>query len=653
MKPFEVEQDKNPVQASFCLEKEAGTRKGNDALLQENIRLKNIIDGTNVGTWEWNVQTGETVFNGRWAEIIGYTLEEIGDISIKTWEKFAHPDDIANSYRLLELHFAGAISWYECECRMKHKKGHWVWVHDRGKVITRTEEGKPLMMFGTHTDITEKKLSESRMIKNEKRLHTILEISNSFLGLEPHKVDFAIEKAIGKIGQLEEMDRCYVFLFDDEKKERISNTHEWCAPGIEPQKEKLQSSPSSEIAWVIESLSIKEVLHIPNVKDLPEKAASEKRIFEDQSIQSLLLVSILRENSLIGFLGFDSVVKLYTWEENAIYLIEMVANIFANALERRQKEILLQENESNYRNFIETIDEIVLIGDGEGKIIYSNPATSKKLGYSSGELKAKKILELHPPHVRDDAGKILMQMFQGKRNCCPLPLVHKNGAIVPVETRIWFGKWSGQDCIFGLSKDLSKEQESLQKFEKLFRMNPALMAISSIPDRCFVDVNDAFMKTMGYSLEEIIGKSSKDLQFFVDQDSQDRVAYLLFQYGFVRGIELQVRTKSGEIRDGLFSGDIIESQGEKYFLTVMVDITERKKAEKEREKMIQELQIAIDQIKALKGIVPICAGCKKIRDDKGYWEQVEDYIARHIHAELSHGICPECKKKLYPDFCHK
>jgi hypothetical protein len=80
------------------------------------------------------------------------------------------------------------------------------------------------------------------------------------------------------------------------------------------------------------------------------------------------------------------------------------------------------------------------------------------------------------------------------------------------------------------------------------------------------------------------------------------------------------------------------------------DVTERKKIEAEREEIIDELKKALAEIKTLKGIVPICASCKKIRDDKGYWEQVESYIGRHTDAKFSHGICSECEKKLYAEF---
>jgi two-component system sensor histidine kinase EvgS len=80
------------------------------------------------------------------------------------------------------------------------------------------------------------------------------------------------------------------------------------------------------------------------------------------------------------------------------------------------------------------------------------------------------------------------------------------------------------------------------------------------------------------------------------------------------------------------------------------EITERKLAEQENEKLIEALKKALEDIKQLSGLLPICSNCKKIRDDKGYWNQIEGYIKAHSEAEFSHGICPDCAKILYPDF---
>ncbi|MEF8770159.1 PAS domain S-box protein [Candidatus Accumulibacter contiguus] len=134
-----------------------------DSLRTERQRLANIIAGTDVGTWEWNVETGAVLFNERWAGIIGYTLAEISPLSIATWSRFAHPDDLEKSNALLHRHFAGELPAYDCECRMRHRDGHWVWVRDRGKVMDWSADGRPLQMFGTHLEITESKEAEARL----------------------------------------------------------------------------------------------------------------------------------------------------------------------------------------------------------------------------------------------------------------------------------------------------------------------------------------------------------------------------------------------------------------------------------------------------------------------------------------------------------
>jgi PAS domain-containing protein len=95
------------------------------------------------------------------------------------------------------------------------------------------------------------------------------------------------------------------------------------------------------------------------------------------------------------------------------------------------------------------------------------------------------------------------------------------------------------------------------------------------------------------------------------------------------------------------------SDGRLARLEIATDFTERKLAEVEKEKLINKLQMALDQIKALQGILPICSYCKKIRSDEGYWKQVEDYLGQCTGAQFSHGICPDCMKKNFPEYDNK
>jgi PAS domain S-box-containing protein len=156
-------------------------------------RLRSIIDGTRIGTWEWNVQTGETVFNERWAEIIGYTLAELEPISIQTWLDLVHPDDKLQSGAMLERHFTGELDYYDMQCRMRHRDGRWVWVHDRGCVVSRTEDGKPLLMLGTHADITEQKQAEEALRASEARLRGLFELSPVGIALNDYETGAFID----------------------------------------------------------------------------------------------------------------------------------------------------------------------------------------------------------------------------------------------------------------------------------------------------------------------------------------------------------------------------------------------------------------------------------------------------------------------------
>ena len=139
-------------------------------LADERRRFAAIIAGTNAGTWEWNVQTGQTIFNERWAEIIGYTLDELQPVSIETWQRFAHPEDLERSVQALQRHFSGETPFYICEARMRHHNGDWIWVHDRGEVRTWTPDGQPEWMFGTHIDITARRAAEAELLENQENL---------------------------------------------------------------------------------------------------------------------------------------------------------------------------------------------------------------------------------------------------------------------------------------------------------------------------------------------------------------------------------------------------------------------------------------------------------------------------------------------------
>jgi PAS domain S-box-containing protein len=134
-------------------------------------RLELVMKAANVGVWDWQVQTGDLTFNHRWAEIIGYTVEELTPIQFDTWSDNLHPDDLVKANQQLESHWAGEIDLYEIEARVRHKRGHYVWVLASGKVVEWQEDGQPKRMLGTHLDITDRKEQERERIIASQLLH--------------------------------------------------------------------------------------------------------------------------------------------------------------------------------------------------------------------------------------------------------------------------------------------------------------------------------------------------------------------------------------------------------------------------------------------------------------------------------------------------
>ena len=269
---------------------------------------------------------------------------------------------------------------------------------------------------------------------------------------------------------------------------------------------------------------------------------------------------------------------------------EKLLECFVNISDRKQMEAALRESEANFRAFFESMTDLILVATPAGRLLFTNAAVTRTLGYSPEELTRMSALEVHPVDKRAEAAETLAALLCGERKAGWVPLVHKDGSLVPAETRAWSGRWNGADCTFSVAKNLTAEVEAQQRFEGLFRSNPALMALSTLPDHRFVDVNHAFLHTLGFSREEILGRTAADVGLFVQPEQTARIAEQLAASGRIADFELQVRRKNGTVLDGLFSGELVVSQGRRHFLTVMIDLSARKRAEEQLRATLSELE---------------------------------------------------------------
>ena len=155
-------------------------------LALEQRRLRNIIEGTQVATWEWDLENGSLRFNERWAQIMGDPDDGRADATMDDWVARSHPDDALLSAALLKRHFRGELPGLECENRVRHHDGHWVWLLTRGQVFRRDAEGRPLSMAGTHMDITKRKRAEAESRRSAELLRAAIEaIDEAFVLFDP------------------------------------------------------------------------------------------------------------------------------------------------------------------------------------------------------------------------------------------------------------------------------------------------------------------------------------------------------------------------------------------------------------------------------------------------------------------------------------
>jgi len=355
--------------------------------------------------------------------------------------------------------------------------------------------------------------------------------------------------------------------------------------------------------------------------------------------------------------------------------------VLTDVTDRNRAEKALKKSERNFRaseqelkSILNNAPDIIYRLDPEGNIIYVNQAV-KNFGYSPEELIGKNILELVHPGDREKAIYRINERRTGDRKTksFEIRLLTKDLDTVPFETKsrgfgsflinaegIYRTEKPHQDSFVGtqgIARDITLRRQaekalkkSEKRFKQLFEYAPEPYYLSDM-NGFFLDGNKAAEKIIGYSKEELIGKSFFDLDLLLPEQLP-MAAELLEKNknGQATGPdEFKLKAKDGrEIFSEILTFPM-GINGEQMVLGIARDITKHKQNEIERERLIKELQDSLEEVKTLRGFIPICASCKKIRDDEGYWQKLEKYIQDRSDAKFSHSICPDCVDTHYPD----
>jgi PAS domain S-box-containing protein len=323
---------------------------------------------------------------------------------------------------------------------------------------------------------------------------------------------------------------------------------------------------------------------------------------------------------------------------------------------RKQAEDVLRESEERFRSLFQNLHIVALVIDPvDGSIVDANPAASSFYGWSRDELLLKKITEINTL-PRQDTFKEMDAALKERRSYFLFQHCRADDSVRDVEVYSGPVRVGAKELLYSIVHDITDRKLTEEKL----RLTTALLRtfMDAINESAFlIDkqwrilvANETVAKRFNKTVQQLIGSEIEDI-FSLDIVSK-RKPHLDEAFTTGKSVRFEDERLGRNIDNVVYP--VIDPQGEVFALAIVGhDITERKRTEETLVEERRRLQQALDEVRTLRGIVPICANCKKIRDDNGYWSQVEKYISEHTEVRFSHGICPDCSKALYPELFEK
>ena len=332
-------------------------------------------------------------------------------------------------------------------------------------------------------------------------------------------------------------------------------------------------------------------------------------------------------------------------------------------LERSEAQYALAEKaigdrEETLRSFFDAISEPLLLSDPQGMILMANKTMARRLGKSVSELVGLCQYDFFPADVAHN------RKIHYDRVVLTGEPVHfedeRDGRTFEVSAYPVFDEQRTVSKISIYVRDITERkrmEQDLRDAEKKFRdlAEKSIVGVYVYQDGIFKYINEKLAEILGYTAEELTGRMGP-FEVAVPEDwplLEESIRRRMSGEAKSANYEFRIITKNKEQRNVEVYSSLSTYEGKDAIIGTFLDITERAKAQEEREKLILELKEALAQVKTLSGLLPICASCKKIRNDQGYWEQMEMYIRNHSEAEFSHGYCPECAAKVLSELKQK
>lgn len=499
-------------------------------MLQVEERLELALESAEAGTWDWDIVTGELLTSLQWSAMLGYQPGELPQ-NISVWESLCHPADMPEAKRLLEAHFKGELPHYEFEHRLRHKSGEWIWVLGKVKVVKRDEHGQALRIIGINTNITQRKQTEMSLLSESQKNAALLKAASDGL----HILD----------------SRGYL----------IQASDSFCRL-LGYQADELKGA--NVLSWDVELKSLEDF--VDKVSSFPLEGAT----FETQQ---------RRKNGEVIDAEI-SAVRLVIDDQQMIYCSAQDITL------RKQAEAQLRDREAKLRAILDNMPYMVWLKDMSGRYVAANRLFAEAAGLASiDELIGKVDTEVWPNelsaryHLDDleviSTRKQLMLEVKSVSNGNEIwleafksPIINEDGELIGTT---------------GVARDITERkriEESLKISSLVYQASSEAMLVTDA-DNNIIDVNPAFSKISGYTLDEVKGRNPRMFRSGVHDQAFYRAMWeTLLTRGTWFG-ELWDKRKNGETYAKQLTINTIRDKSGKIsrYIALFSDITEKKKSD--------------------------------------------------------------------------
>jgi PAS domain S-box-containing protein len=523
-----------------------GRKQAEEALRESEDKFKYVFDHSVIGK-SITLFTGEISVNRAFCEMLGYSQEELQN---RKWQEITYPDDIEVTQREVDALLSGEKEAARFNKRFLRKDGSVIWA-DLSSSVRRDEQGKPLYLMTSILDITERMQAEQELRKSEDKYHRLVENANeAILVAQDGMLKFVNHMAREMTGYSEQ---------------------------------ELTSAPFTEFIHPADRDMVMEN-HLRRLKgDNLQPRYSFRLTVKDGSTKWVEIGAVLVD-----------------WEGKPATL-----NFLSDITARKQAEVNLRESEKKWHDLFEILPVGVSIVDSKNQVIDTNSALAQILDLSrvdllKGKFKGRKYLQpdktLMPP---EEFPSIRAVNEQKIIRDVEIGVEKEDGTIIWTSVSATpLSSGSGSATVTTDITERKRAEEYLRvsedKFSKLFHSSPDAILLSELKSGRIIEVNTSFEKYSGYSRHELIGHPVLEFNMYSPADRQ-RFVSMVKDHSSIRNAEFTLRNKTGEVLIVMASADLIEINNEPHTLTILHDITERKRAEEEIRKLNTELEQRVEE----------------------------------------------------------